>query len=467
MTETIDNLIKRASVARALYNQGATQKRYDVAAQAAAWVLLKPENNKTLAEQAVKDTGLGNVKDKITKNHRKTLGLLQDIKNVKTCGIIEDDKKSGLTKIARPVGVIGAVVPSTNPLATPVHNIVNALKCGNAIIISPSPKGAAVGEKLIGLIRQALKDLELPEDLVQITPLPPNKEATQALLEKADVVIVTGSQDNVRRAYSSGSPALGVGAGNVSVIIDETADVNQAAEKITASKCFDNATSCSSENAIVLCDGVYDDAIKALAKCGGILLSKQDGEKVKKLLRKDGVLHRDALAQDASKMAAAFGISLPEGARFVMVEEEAKNISPDNPLCLEKMSLVATLFKAADFVEATNIVENILNIQGAGHSIGLHTADDKRAVALGESLPACRVIVNQAHCFATGGAFNNGMKFSLSMGCGSWGGNSIDDNLHYRHFMNIVKIVRPIAENMPEVDDMLAEYISANGGRKS
>jgi sulfoacetaldehyde dehydrogenase len=197
----VDNLVARARAAQARFEKDATQERYDTAALAAAWALMQPERNAELAAMAVETTGLGNVRDKITKNHRKTLGLLRDIRNAKTHGIIEDNAETGITKIARPIGVIGAVVPSTNPVATPANNVINALKCGNAIILSPSPKGVEVCERLLGYIHAEFDKVGLDHDLVQMIPAPVSKVKAQRLMETADLLVVTGSQDNVRRAY--------------------------------------------------------------------------------------------------------------------------------------------------------------------------------------------------------------------------------------------------------------------------
>jgi sulfoacetaldehyde dehydrogenase len=280
------------------------------------------------------------------------------------------------------------------------------------------------------------------------------------LLEISDMIVVTGSQNNVRRAYTSGTPALAVGAGNVTVIVDETCDLKAAAEKIAASKTFDNATSCSSENALVVVDAIYDAFVAELAKAGGALIT--DEAKIVGKLWPDGHLNRNVIAQDADKMLEALDISdVPSDTQFLAVE--TTGIGPEHPLSGEKLSRVVALYRAEDFLDAVETTSRILSHQGAGHSVGLHTSDDHRAVSLGSALPTCRVIVNQAHCFATGGAFNNGMPFSLSMGCGSWGGNSIDDNLHWKHFMQTAKIVREIPSVEPAVEDIFGGYWKAAG----
>jgi len=457
----VDDILQRAISAQRAYESGATQDRYDGAAKAAAWAIMEPTRNKTLAELAVATTGLGNVPDKIIKNHRKTLGLMRDIANAKTCGVVSDDPASGITEIARPVGLVGAVVPSTNPAATPANNIINALKGGNAIIVAPSPKGVASCELLLSYVHAEFDKLSLSHDLVQMLPAPGSKAKTQRMMEGVNRVICTGSQNNVERAQTCGTPAIAVGAGNVTVIVDETADLATTAEKIAASKTFDNATSCSSENAIIVVDSVYDAFVGEMAKAGGALI--KDEARVVAKLWPNGHLNRKVVAQDADKMLVELGFAgeVPSNTKFLAVE--TTGIGPGHPLSGEKLSRVLALYRASNFEAATHTACEILHYMGAGHSIGLHSTDDTRAIALGQSTPTCRVIVNQAHCFATGGAFNNGMPFSLSMGCGSWGGNSIDDNLNWKHFIQTTKIIREIPSVEPAVEDIFADYWAVAG----
>ncbi|WP_370213588.1 aldehyde dehydrogenase family protein [Roseovarius sp.] len=460
-TAQVEAIMARARTAQRAYETDASQERYDRAAQAAAWAIMEPSRNRRLAELAVETTGLGNVPDKITKNHRKTLGLMRDIKGVATHGILSDDAATGITTIARPIGVIGAVVPSTNPAATPANNIINALKCGNAVVVAPSPKGVAACELLLQYIHAELGKIGLDPDLVQMIPAPGSKAKTQAMMELCDRVICTGSQNNVHRAQTCGTPAVAVGAGNVTVIVDETADLAAAAAKITASKTFDNATSCSSENSMIVVDAIYDEFIAALAAEGGALV--RDAAQIVSRLWPDGHLNREVIAQDADKMIAALGLAgqVPDDTKFLAVETDG--IGPDHPLSGEKLSRVAALYRARDYDHAAEIAARILAYQGAGHSIGIHTARDERAVELGRHMPTCRVIVNQAHTFATGGAFNNGMPFSLSMGCGGWGGNAIDENLHWKHFLQTTKVVREIPADEPSLDEIFAEYWAEAG----
>ena len=457
----LDAIMARARVAQAQYEARGSQTRYDRAAQAVAWAIMEPARNRALAELSVDTTGLGNVADKITKNHRKTLGLMRDIQGATTFGVIRDDPDTGITEIARPLGVIGAVVPSTNPGATPANNIINALKCGNAIVVAPSPKGVATCETLLAHIHAEFAKIGEDPDLVQMVPAPGSKAKTQRLMETCDRIVATGSQNNVHRAQTAGTPAVAVGAGNVTVIVDETADLATAAEKIRASKTFDNATSCSSENAVVVVEAVYEAFIGAMANAGGALVPDEAG--VVAALWPDGHLNRAAIAQDADKMIEALGLGgqVPEGTEYIAVP--TSGIGQAHPLSGEKLSRVLALYRAADFERAVEVTREIQLHQGAGHSVGLHSALDARAMHLARAIPTSRVIVNQAHTFAAGGSFTNGMPFSLSMGCGSWGGNAIDDNLHWRHFLQSTKIVREIPAREPALEDIFADYWAEAG----
>jgi sulfoacetaldehyde dehydrogenase len=459
--EIAADLVRRARIAQETFAE-ADQARTDEAVRALAWSLYKPEHAKELAELAVEDTGLGNVPDKIVKKQRKTFGTLRDLLRAKSVGEIERDDKRGIVKFAKPMGVIGAITPSTNPGATPVNKAMMAVKGRNAVIIAPSPLGYRTTARVVDYMRAELACIGLPEDLVQILPSPVTKDTTQALMEAVDLVVVTGSQDNVRRAYRSGTPAIGVGAGNVPVIIDETADLAAAAEKIRASKTFDNATSCSSENAVVIVDEVYDAAIAALNTAGGYLVDGAQKARVQSELWKNGKLNRHLIARDMPILAHAFG--LPEEAaasKFLLVEETG--VGRAYPLSGEKLALVLTVYRAKDFAAAKQKVREILDFQGRGHSLGLHTTDFARARELAEDLPVVRVLVNFAHTFGNGGGFDSGLEFTLTMGCGSWQKNSISENLNYRHFLNITHLVVPIPEDRPSEEELFGPHWSRYG----
>ena len=458
--QEIDKLVATAKKAQEQYEANGSQELFDLACQAVGWALMQPENNSELSKLAVSETGLGNVNDKIQKNHNKTLGLLRDIKNIKSFGHIYDDKVKGISVYFRPKGVVAAIVPSTNPLATPTNNIINALKTGNSIIIAPSPKGAGPFAVLLKHIRKNLADVGIDPDLVQMVTTPPSKSKTQRLMELADLLVVTGSQNNVRAGYSSGTPALGVGQGNVVTILDETADVTDAAEKIAKSKTFDNATSCSSENSVIVVRSKYKEALVALEQAGGLILDEIETQRVVNLHWQNGRMNTALLAKDINVIIDKTKLAhrSDKNTRFLILPTQ--EAGPDAIVSGEKMSQFLTLYLAEDFDHALKLAIKIQNYQGAGHSLGLHSKNDKRAHQMAMSAKTCRVIVNQAHCFATGGFFNNGLPFSLSMGCGSWGGNSIDENLNWEHFINKVKIVRVIEEDKPNLEDLFGEYWS-------
>jgi len=457
-TIVVDTIVERARVAQQAYENMGSQELFDSACQAVAWSLMEPQRNRQFAELAVNETGLGNADDKVRKNHNKTLGLMRDLKGVKSFGHVGDDENLGLSTYLRPKGVIAAIVPSTNPLATPVNNTINALKTGNAIILAPSPKGVRPLQVLLEEIHTALGKLGLPADLVQMVPVPPSKPKTERLMNLADLVVVTGSQSNVRAGYSSGTPAIGVGAGNVVTIVDETANTAEAAAKIAASKTFDNATSCSSENAVIAVDAVYHELVAALAEEGGFCLDEKQVSNLESIHWHGGRLTNRLLAKDIDVVLSETQLDevAPEGTRFLLAPQTV--INGDHPMTGEKMARFLALYRASDFDEAMQKAIAIQSIQGAGHSLGLHSSDDSRARRLAMEARTCRVIVNQAHCFATGGFFNNGLPFSLSMGCGSWGGNSIDGNLNCEHFVNKVVVARTIEERRPSLDDIFADY---------
>ncbi len=453
----IANLIARSRTAMAIFER-ADQARVDEAVTALAWSLYEPARAKQLAEMAVEDTGLGTVESKIIKNTRKTFGTLRDLSRAKTVGIIEDDKKLGLVKYAKPVGIVAAIAPSTNPAATPVNKAMMAIKGRNAVIVAPSPAGASTTAKTVDYMRAELKKIGLPEDLVQVLPSPVNKALTQELMNQSDLIVCTGSQNNVRRAYSSGTPAIGVGAGNVPVIIDSTANLADAAAKIQQSKCFDNATSCSSENSVTILDDVYDAAITALQAAGGYVCTVEEKTKIQSTLWVDGHLNRHVIAKDPDVLAKTCELSAEAaGANFFIVEDD-NAVGKDHPFSDEKLSLVLTVYRAKNFQAAKAHVQNILNFVGMGHSVGIHTANDDHVRELAEDLKVVRVLVNQAHTFGNGGSFNNGLNFTLSMGCGTWAGNSISENLNYKHFINITHLVREIPEDKPSEEELFGGY---------
>lgn len=455
-------LMDRARAAQWVF-EAYDQAQVDEAVTAVAWAVVKPENNRELAELAVAETDLGKVEDKLAKNRRKTMGLLRDLQGVRSVGVIAEYPERGIVEIARPVGVVAAVIPATNPVATPVNKAMNALKGRNAVIFAPSPKGQQSGARLVKFIHDELTRVGAPRDLVQQLRCPVSREATQKLMEQADLVVATGSQKNVRAAYGSGTPAFGVGTGNVPAIVDDSADLEDAATKIALSKTFDYATSCSSENSLIILDAVYEPMLEVLAKVGGRLLTAAETVRLQAGMWLNGNLNRKVIAKSAPTICQVLGLTREalREAQFLMVQEEG--IGPEFPLSGEKLSPVLTLYRAADFNTAFDITRRILEYQGKGHSCGIHTHNNAHIERLGLEMPVCRVIVNQAHCLATGGNFDNGLPFSLSMGCGTWGRNNFSNNLNYRHYLNITRIARLIRAPVPSEEDLFGAYRAKYG----
>jgi sulfoacetaldehyde dehydrogenase len=457
----VAELIERAQVAQREF-EGYTQEQVDEVVTGVAWACYKPDNAERLARLAVETTEMGRFEDKVAKNRRKTMGTLRDLLAAKTVGVIREDPEQGITEIAKPVGVVGAIVGSTNPAATPVNKAMMALKGRNAIIIAPSPKGLATCEVTVQLIHRELQKLGAPLDLVQHLPGPISKEVSGELMRQCDLVVATGSQSNVRAAYSSGTPAIGVGGGNVPVIIDASADLADAADKIKRSKVFDYATSCSSENSVLIDASVYEEAIEALRREGGYLLSGDESQRLRQFMWPNGKLSPEVIAQPPEKIAAGAGLEGPDAreAEFLMVEESG--VGPDHPFSGEKLSVVLTVYRYESFDEAIELTQRILDYQGAGHSCGIHTNEPEHTERLARTIRVARVLENQSHCFANGGSFDNGLNFTLTMGCGTWAGNSISENLSYKHFLNVTRLVRRIPPREPTEQELFGRYLDAH-----
>ncbi|WP_040405410.1 acylating sulfoacetaldehyde dehydrogenase [Amycolatopsis nigrescens] len=458
---TVAALIDRARAAQRVAETFDQQQIDDLVA-GAAWAIYRPDRARALAELAVAATGLGNVEDKIAKNRRKTMGTLRDLAAARSVGVVEERPEDGIVCYAKPVGVVAAVCPSTNPAATPANKTMMALKGGNAVVLSPSPKGASTCGLLVEYLHAEFDKVGAPRDLVQYLEKP-SKELTAELMRQSDLVVVTGSQRNVRQAYRSGTPAIGVGAGNAPVIVDESADVRDAAEKIRRSKTFDHATSCSSENSVHLHDARYDETIEALRAEGGYLLDEEEKQRLRAVMWPEGKLSPAITAQAPGKIAALAGLDAPEAraARFFMVAEDG--VGSDHPFSGEKLSVVLTVYRFGELDECLDRIQRLLDFQGAGHSCGIHTGVPARAEEVARRLRVARVLVNQAHCFGTGGGFDNGLGFTLTMGAGTWAGNSISDNLSYRDFLNFTRLATVIPPREPSEQQLWGRYLEQYG----
>lgn len=455
---TIAELVDKARAAMEVYADY-DQEQVNEVVQAVAWAIIKQENAEELARLAVEDTGLGNFKDKITKNQRKNLGTLRDLldPSAKSVGVIDVDEEKGITQIAKPVGIVAAVAPSTNPAATPANKAMMALKGRNAVIIAPSPKGAATCRLLLRYMHKELSKIGAPTDLIQMLPKV-NKELTHELMSQADFVTVTGSANNVRAGQTSGTPNACVSAGNVVSVVDSTAKLEEAARKIRISKTFDYGTSCSNDNSLVIEASVYDQMVEALEEEGGYFCNDEERARLQGAMWSGGKRDSATLAKAPSVIAEAAGFedTRSKEAAFFMVE--GKGIGKEDPFSGEKLAVVLTVYKAGDFEEALQITKRILNHVGRGHSCGLHTTNEANIERIGLEMDVCRLLINQIQVVGNGGSFDNGLNFTLSMGGGSWAGNNIGENLSYKHFLNITRVSRLIPEVVPTQEDLLGSY---------
>lgn len=441
----ISRLMTRAREAQKVA-ENFSQEKVDELIKAIAWDIVQEKTAEEIAKMAVEESQLGNYQGKYSKLMKKVRGSLRDMKDGKSVGVIERIPEKGLIKFAKPVGVIGALVPCTNPEATPVIKAMDAIKGRNAIVFAPHPRTKKTNKHIVDIMRKTLKKYNVPEDLI-ITIEEPSLELSNELMEQCDLVVATGGSGMVKAAYSSGTPAYGVGAGNAVVIVDETADLKDAAHKIMLSKTYDYATSCSSENSLVIVESVYDEMVTDLIEEGGYLVNQEEKVKLQNAMWQEGRLNRRIVAQPANKIAHVAGIDLAHDKEFIMVEE--KGIGADYPFSGEKMSVVVSLYKVKDFNKAVDKVNEITGYQGTGHSCGIHTKDDSRIETLGNKVKVSRVMVRQPQCYANSGNWENGMPFTLTLGCGTWGGNIASENITWKNYINITWVSTPIEEVIP------------------
>jgi sulfoacetaldehyde dehydrogenase len=367
----------------------------------------------------------------------------------KSCGIVEEDKEKGIFKVAKPMGVIFAPTPCTNPTATPAVKSIFALKTRNAIIFAPHMIARRCSNKTVEYARAGLKKVGAPEDLIQIMEKP-FIEDIQKMMSMCDLVVSTGGTQSVIAAYSSGKPALGVGAGNSVMIVDETADPKEAAKKIFMSKTFDNATSCSAENNAVLQESVYDQVMEGLKENGGYLCNAEEKAKLKDAMWPDGEhINAKVVARAAVRIAnKVAGLDVPEDTKFLMVIGD--DPVEGDKFADEKLSPVLTIWKYKEFADAISYLKRIHAIRGKGHCAGIHTKDESRMKELAEQAQVSRLMVNQPQCLANSGSFTNGMPVTMTLACGTWGNNSSSDNITWRNFLNYTWVSQPIAENLPD-----------------
>ena len=443
----IGDLIRRARQSQETI-EGYTQQQVDALTTAVGWSVVRQDRAEALAKLAVDEGGFGNYPDKVTKIRNRVMGTLADIASVKTVGVVEEIPEQGLIKIAKPVGVIAALIPTTGPDATPPLKTLLALKGRNAIIISAHPRTQKTTALAVQYMREACRQVGAPADLVQ-TVDKPSLPKTQELMRQADLIVATGGEGMVKAAYSSGTPAYGVGVGNSVHVVDETADLEDAAKAITAAKTFDYATSCLADNALVVAARVYEELTASLEANGAYVCKPDEKAALQKLMWPEPGSSTPSLAiiaKPAAEIARLARLSIPTDHRFLIVEEDG--VGPDHPFSGEKLSVVLALYRYEGGIEnAVRLVNAITHYQGRGHTCGIHTRSEEHVMALAHGTKTGRVLVNQ-NLNEGAGSPRNGLPYTLSLSCGTWGGNITTENVNARHFINLTWVSRPIAARL-------------------
>lgn len=445
----VAELIERARKAQEKA-ESFTQEEVRRIAKSIGWLALNraPE----WAKVNFAETGMGDVQSKINRTQARARGMARDLSDAKTVGVIEVDEVKQLVKIAKPAGVVGALIPTTVPMGVVFIGAMNAIMGRNAMICSPHPRAKNSTLLAVNDIRNLFKKMGIPEDLL-ICIEEPSIAKTNELMAQCDLIIATGGAGMVKAAYSSGTPAFGVGAGNVVVVIDETADLQDAADKIAEAQLNDLAIGCSTENSAAVQKTVYDDALQAMIKAGAYVCNAEEKEKLQKTLWVNGHLNPEVICKPATYIAEKAGFSIPADRTWIIVEETG--FGPEYPFSGEKLSVVVTLYKYDTFDDAIALVNSIQNYSGAGHSCGIHSFDDERILKYALATKTCRVAVRMPVGKSNAGNWNNGMPFTINLGCGTWGGNITSENVTYKNYINTTWVAREIPNFVVPTDEEL------------
>ena len=450
-------LLKRARCAmQAIENYD--QAKIDRLCQAVAWATANEATFTRLAYMSVDESGLGDREGRPAKRF-KIMGILRDCLRQKSMGVIEDIPEKGIVKYAKPAGVIASLVPVTNAALTEAGNGIYALKCKDAIIFSPHPASKKTTNETVRIMRAALKKQGVPEDVFQCVEKP-SIPLAQELMSICDLTIATGGPAMVKSAYSSGRPAYGVGAGNSTMVIDETANIEEAARNTRVSKTSDFGSGCSADGNLLVEATIYDHFLEQLQKEGGYLVNDEEKELLRSVMW-DAEGHRtpETVARSAQKMAELAGFTLPAGKTFLIVKED--KIGKEHLFSSEKLSVVLSIFKYSGFENALEMVKQIYNVGGKGHSCGIYSFNDEHIHQLALVAPVSRMMVRQPQSKANSGSFTNGMPMTSSMGCGIWGGNITNENISLKHYMQVTWVSRPIAEDRPSEQTLFGEFYNS------
>ena len=451
--EYIQGLIDRARTAQQEF-ETYSQKQVDKAVRAIGKIIY--DNGEMLARMAVDETRMGKYEDKIVKNKAKAKIVWYKLKGVKSRGIIRYLDDIGIVEVAKPIGVIGCVAPTPNPTMTPNHNAMIALKGGNAIIVCPHPRAKETGIKTVELMRQALREIGYPEDLIQVVP-EPTMEASGLIMQLCDACVSTGGPGMVKAAYSSGKPAFGVGAGNVQSLVDTDVDLEQAAEKIARSRTYDNGVLCTCEQCVHIPSAKFDAMVALLQAQGGAYIgSDADVAALRKAMFPNGSINKDVVGSTPQAIAALAGLTVPEEARFLLVR--VTKGGRDEDLTKEKLCPVLAICPYDSWEGAVDLAVRNLKNEGAGHSTILHSNNKAHVEYAAVRLPVSRIGVNLVGSSGLGGGFDCGLNPTATLGCGTWGNNSISENLWWHHLVNISRIAYQMPNNpVPTDEEIWAE----------
>jgi succinate-semialdehyde dehydrogenase len=447
-TTQVQELVARARLAQAVF-ESFTQHHVDAIVKGIGKYVY--DNAEMLARMAVDETGIGVYEDKIIKNKGKARTIWNNLKGKMSRGIIAEKAETNLIFVAKAMGVVGAVTPVTNPIVTPMCNAMFALKAGNAVIFAPHPKAERCTAHLTEAFARVVNANGGPDDLVQMIT-DGSVETTRELMKDVDVVVATGGGAMVRSAYSSGKPSYGVGAGNVPVIIDREVDLKEASDKIVTGAAFDNGIICSHEQFVLTPVELYDDTIKAFLATGKVWFTadKKDVQKLRDLVFPGGHLNKDIVGKSAPDIAARVGIEIPKTTRIILLP--AEGAGTEDVLAKEKLCPVVAILSYKTFDEAVAKAKANLLVEGAGHSAALHSNNESHIRYTGVELPISRLVVNQPSSLTAGGSLTNGFAPTTTLGCGSWGNNSISENLDYKHLMNVSRIGKVITDKKVPTD---------------
>ena len=432
------------------------QEKVDRLIRTVAWSVANKKTFAELVSFGIEETGLGDPVSRMNKRF-KIRGVLRDALRQKSVGIVEEIPEKGIVKYGKPAGIVASLVPTTNPDLTPAGTAINAIKARDVVIFSPHPRSKQTTNKTVELMREALRKEGVNPDILQCLKGNPNKAMSMAVAGEADLVMATGGQNVVRRVYTAGTPAYGVGAGNSTMVIDETADIKEAAKNTMQSKTSDFGSGCSADGNLIIEASIFDKMVEELQNVGGYFANAEEKEALKKVMwDANGKRLADTVAIAATQLAKEAGFEIPEDRKFIMVMGDG--IGDEHLFSHEKLTTLLALYKYEGFDQAMEMVRGVFEVGGKGHSCGIYSFNDEHIHLHAMNAPVSRIMVRQPNSKANAGSFTNGMPMTSSLGCGTWGGNIISENVSLKHYMNFTWVSRPIPEDRPSDEELFGEF---------